>query len=130
VGDATEHHHSTAPPSPNQDPIRPYLDGPEAAELPEGVITLADALRELAATLPVLRAALESDAVIRQAPPAEMPLALRKKEAARLLGISPRLIERLLSAGRFPRPDAYAGRCPLWTRTTLEGWISEGGGRL
>lgn len=57
------------------------------------------------------------------------PLAYRKADAARLLGISARTLERLASAGRFPRPDAHAGKCPLWTRSTLEAWIARGGSR-
>jgi predicted DNA-binding transcriptional regulator AlpA len=60
----------------------------------------------------------------------EPALAHRKQESARLCGISPRLLERLLSAGKFPRPDAYAGRCPLWTRATLESWVAGGGGQI
>jgi hypothetical protein len=55
------------------------------------------------------------------------PLALRKRSAARLLDISERTIERLLAAGKFPRPDAHAGRCPLWTPGSLIQWIAEGG---
>lgn len=93
----------------------PRLDGtmtPEAAELAVVLAKLTDALAQL------------------KAPPAEPPLAYRKAEAARLCGISPRLVERLLAAGRFPRPDAYAGRCPLWTRATLERWVAEGGGQI
>jgi hypothetical protein len=39
------------------------------------------------------------------------------------------LLERLASAGKFPRPDAHAGRCPLWTRATLERWVNEGGSK-
>lgn len=57
------------------------------------------------------------------------PLAFRKRTAARSLDISERTLERLLAAGKFPRPDAYAGRCPLWTRETLVGWIANGGSR-
>jgi hypothetical protein len=93
----------------------PRLDGivtPEAADLAVVLAKLTDALADL------------------KAPPAEPPLAFRKAEAARLCGISPRLVERLLAAGKFPRPDAYAGRCPLWTRATLERWVTEGGGRI
>jgi predicted DNA-binding transcriptional regulator AlpA len=56
-------------------------------------------------------------------------LAFRKKTAAALLGISVRTWERLLSAGKAPRPDAYAGKCPLWTRSTLETWIARGGAK-
>jgi hypothetical protein len=93
----------------------PRLDGtiaPEAAELAIVLAKLTDALAEL------------------KAPPAEPPLAFRKAESARLVGISPRLLERLLAAGKFPRPDAYAGRCPLWTRATLSAWVAEGGGQI
>jgi predicted DNA-binding transcriptional regulator AlpA len=57
------------------------------------------------------------------------PLAFRKKMSADLIGISVRTLERLASAGKFPRPDAYAGKCPLWTRSTLETWIEGGGSR-
>jgi hypothetical protein len=92
--------------------------------------TLTETLHELAGTLAALKTTLESDAPKRQAPPSEPPLAYRKAESARLIGISPRLLERLLSAGKFPKPDAYAGRCPLWTRATLSAWIGEGGGQI
>jgi predicted DNA-binding transcriptional regulator AlpA len=93
----------------------PRFDGtlkPEAAELPVVLAKLTDALARL------------------NSRPAEPPLAFRKHESARLCGISPRLLERLLAAGKFPRPDAYAGRCPLWTRATLSDWIGKGGGRI
>jgi hypothetical protein len=103
----------------------PDLPEPFAANLPPGVVAIGQALHELAETLPALRAIIEL-----HARPAESPVAYRKEQAARLLGVSPRLIERLLAAGRFPRPDAYAGRCPLWTRATLEGWIRQGGGQI
>ncbi len=94
---------------------------PEAAD----GVTLAAALHELVGILPGLRAALE-----RTAHPAESPIAYRREPAAKLCGISVRLLERLASAGKFPRPDAYAGRCPLWTRATLERWVAGGGGRI
>jgi hypothetical protein len=93
----------------------PRFDGtvnPDAVDLAVVLAKLTDALAKL------------------KAPPAEPPLAFRKAEAARLCGISPRLVERLLAAGKFPRPDAYAGRCPLWTRVTLSAWVAEGGGRI
>ena len=57
------------------------------------------------------------------------PLAYRKRSAATMIGISVRTLERLLAAGKFPRPDAHAGKCPLWTRESLGRWIAEGGGR-
>jgi len=104
----------------------PRLDGAmmhEAPESPEDV-TLADALAKLTAILPGLKAAIESK------PRAEPPLAYRKAAAARMCGMSQRTLERLLSARKFPRPDAHAGKCSLWTRATLERWLAEGGGRI
>jgi hypothetical protein len=105
---------------------RPRAVPPEAAagELPEGVTTLAAALAELVAILPRLQVAIESQ------PRGEPPLAYRKAAAARMCGMSERTLERLLSARRFPRADARAGRCPLWTRATLEKWLAGGGGQL
>jgi predicted DNA-binding transcriptional regulator AlpA len=107
---------STAPSPPPQDP--------EAAELPPGVRLLADTLEKLADTLPGLKAALD-----RQADRGPEPLAYRKADAARLCGMSARTWERLLSAGKAPRPDAYAGKCPLWKKSTLEAWIARGGSK-
>lgn len=85
-------------------------------------VTPARALGELAAILPRLAAALDR----RNQPE---PLAYRKADAARMCGMSVRLWERLLAAGKAPRPDAHAGKCPLWTRSTLEAWIARGGSR-
>jgi len=65
-----------------------------------------------------------------QPQPVLEPLAYRKRGAATMIGISERTIERLLAAGKFPRPDAHAGRCPLWTRESLVRWIAEGGGQI
>jgi hypothetical protein len=90
-----------------------------------GVRHLADVLAELAAVLPGLKSALDCQSRSRVE-----PLAYRKRDVARLCSISPRLLERLLSAGRFPKPDAHAGKCPLWTRPTLERWLAQGGGRI
>ena len=95
---------------------------PEADALPEGVITLTQALTELAAILPGLRHALES----RQAARIE-PLAYRLDELADALGVSRRAIERERAAGRFPRPDLTIGKMPLWRPETVRGWIERGG---
>jgi hypothetical protein len=94
----------------------------EAEGLP---ITLAEALQALARELPALRAVIE-----RQADPRPAPLVYRKADAARMCGMAVRTLEYLASAGKFPRPDAFAGRINLWTRATLERWVREGGGRL
>jgi hypothetical protein len=92
------------------------------AEAPAGPRNLTEVLAELARLLPRLAEALE-----RQVRPA--PLAHRKPAAAAKCGISVRHWERLLSAGKAPRPDAHAGRCPLWTTQTLERWLAQGGSR-
>jgi hypothetical protein len=83
---------------------------------------LTRTLQELVALMPGLRQAIEawSQPTLRQAiearsQPQLEPIAYRKRDAAKLCSISPRLLERLLSAGKFPKPDAHAGRCPLWT---------------
>jgi predicted DNA-binding transcriptional regulator AlpA len=81
-------------------------------------------LAELAAILPGLQRALEL-----QARPRIEPVALRKKDVARLLSISPRLFDRLISSRKFPPPDARAGKCSLWRRETLESWLRSGGER-
>jgi predicted DNA-binding transcriptional regulator AlpA len=100
----------------------------DADDRPTDVVRLTDALAELTAMLPGLKAALERQPETK--PRGEPPLAYRKAAAARMCGMSQRTLERLLSGGRFPRPNAYAGKCPLWTRATLERWLGEGGGRI
>jgi hypothetical protein len=57
------------------------------------------------------------------------PLAHRKMTVCRMIDISSRTLDRLIGAGRFPRPDAYAGKAPLWRHETLERWLSQGGSR-
>jgi hypothetical protein len=110
--------------TPDSNTPSPLLQDPEDAALPPGVRLLSEVLEKLAATLPGLQAALK-----RQSNRGPEPLAYRKATAAAMCGISTRLWERLLSAGKAPRPDAYAGRCPLWTRSTLEAWIARGGSK-
>jgi predicted DNA-binding transcriptional regulator AlpA len=48
-------------------------------------------------------------------------------EAAESLGISRRTLERMRSAGKFPKPDARAGKRPLWRPETITGWLEQGG---
>ena len=108
------HDHSTAPSPPPQDP--------EAAELPEGVTTLPEALAELAAILPGLRNALNRP----PGPPVDR-MTLRLDELAAALGVSRRAIERERSAGRFPRPDLTIGKMPLWRVETVRAYLERGG---
>jgi hypothetical protein len=58
------------------------------------------------------------------------PLVYRKAVIVGMLGICGRTFERLVSAGKFPPPDAYAGKAPLWRPETLERWLDQGGARL
>lgn len=53
-------------------------------------------------------------------------LTYRLDEVARRLGISRRTIERLRSAGRFPKPDLTIGKMPLWRPETIHAWIERG----
>jgi hypothetical protein len=105
---------------PNSKPTPNSTPGDQPPEPP----TLAEVLAELAKTLPLLRAALEL-----QARPRVEPVAYRKRDVARLLSISPRLFDKMLSARRFPPADARAGKCSLWRRETLEAWLRAGGER-
>jgi hypothetical protein len=105
-------------------PTPPPDEKPEAAaELPEGVTTVAAALQELAAILAALKAALE-----RQARSPVDRITFRLDELAESLGVSRRIIERERAAGRWPRPDLHIGKMSLWKPETIRRWI-EGGGR-
>jgi hypothetical protein len=48
-------------------------------------------------------------------------------DVAELLSCSRRLVERMRSARRLPKPDLHVGRCPRWQAETILSWI-EGGG--
>lgn len=50
-----------------------------------------------------------------------------KPEAAELIGVSVRTLERLVSTGQFPSPVRF-GRQRRWVRKTLIRWV-EGGCR-
>jgi predicted DNA-binding transcriptional regulator AlpA len=52
---------------------------------------------------------------------------LAKKKIATTLGISVRLLERLISAGTFPSPDVVFCRLPRWRPQTVRAWIEQGG---
>ena len=55
----------------------------------------------------------------------DKPLLVGKEEAARMTGISPRSLDRLVSSGKFLRPVRLGGRV-LWSRFALEQWITAG----
>jgi len=60
------------------------------------------------------------------APPIDR-LTYRFSDVAAALGVSRRLLERELSARRFPQPDLHIGRVPLWRVETVRGWLERGG---
>ena len=82
-----------------------------------GPLKLADAIDEHDATKPK-----------RPLHPGIEPL-IGIDDLASILGVSRRWLERERSAGRVPKPDFTAGRCPRWRPETVRRWI-EGGGRL
>ncbi len=43
------------------------------------------------------------------------------------LGCSRRLVERMRSAGKVPKPDIKIGRMPKWKPETIRAWIERGG---
>lgn len=63
---------------------------------------------------------------------AEVPvLAWGMAGVCKACGISRSTLERLRSAGKFPRPDRTVGRKPLWRVETVRAWLGgdAGGGR-
>jgi hypothetical protein len=98
------------------DPIKAPGCPPES---PSGTITLAEVLAKLADTLPRLQAALGR-------PARPEPLAYRKQAAAAMCGMSVRLWEKLRAAGKGPKPDAFAGRCPLWIKIDPRALVGAG----
>jgi excisionase family DNA binding protein len=49
-------------------------------------------------------------------------------DLAALLGLSRRMLERMLSAGRLVGPDIRCGRRCLWRPSTIHAWIEQQGG--
>ena len=53
------------------------------------------------------------------------PLLVDATVVAELLGISPRTVWRLLSAGKLPKP-VRLGRSVRWRKRLVEDWVSQG----
>lgn len=51
------------------------------------------------------------------------PTILRKREAARRVGLSVRQLERLESAGSFPRRIRLGGNSAGWVEADVASWI-------
>jgi predicted DNA-binding transcriptional regulator AlpA len=81
--------------------------------------SLAEALAELVRILPGLQRALEN-----QARPRVEPLAYRLDQLAAAIGLSPRLIQKEVSAGRFPRP-VKIGRVSVWPVDLLREYLAQ-----
>lgn len=61
-----------------------------------------------------------------QAPAVLEPL-LSVAQAAALIGVHKRTLERLRAAGKFPMHDLVVGRLPRWRPETIRAWIDAGG---
>jgi hypothetical protein len=48
-------------------------------------------------------------------------------DLAAILKCSRRLVERMRSAGRVPKPDIMIGKMPRWRGETIRRWIAAGG---
>ncbi|HKM56160.1 MAG TPA: helix-turn-helix domain-containing protein [Isosphaeraceae bacterium] len=48
-------------------------------------------------------------------------------DLAAILSCSRRLVERMRSAGKVPKPDIKIGKMPRWKAATIRGWIERGG---
>jgi len=59
--------------------------------------------------------------------PASIEPMLHIDDLAALLSCSRRLVERMRSAGKVPKPDIHVGRCPRWRPATVRAWIERGG---
>ncbi len=104
--------------------INPTTDRKASADRPPVPVTLADALAKLTAILPRLADALAKSEDRQRIE----PLTLRVDELAKRLGVSRRALERELAAQRFPKPDLYIGRMPLWRIESVNAWLERRGG--
>jgi len=59
--------------------------------------------------------------------PAGMEPMLSIDDLAALLSCSRRLVERMRSAGKVPKPDIKIGKMPRWRVETIRLWIERGG---
>jgi predicted DNA-binding transcriptional regulator AlpA len=59
--------------------------------------------------------------------PASIEPLLHIDDLAELLSCSRRLVERMRSAGKIPKPDIHVGKCPRWKPATIRAWIERGG---
>ena len=48
-------------------------------------------------------------------------------DLAAILSCPRRLVERMRSAGKIPKPDIKIGKMPRWKAATIRSWIERGG---
>jgi predicted DNA-binding transcriptional regulator AlpA len=59
--------------------------------------------------------------------PASFEPLLSIDDLALLLSCSRRLVERMRSGGKVPKPDIKIGKMPRWKASTIRAWIERGG---
>ena len=112
-------HSTTAPALMGPFPTEPPSNHQPVTPEPTQPITLADALAQLTAILAHLARVIEKTENRSQTD----RMALRIEELADAIGVSRRVLERELSAGRFPKPDKRIGRMPVWGIAKVRGWL-------
>ncbi|MEW4568504.1 helix-turn-helix domain-containing protein [Tautonia sp. JC769] len=70
---------------------------------------------------------MSKPSIISEPPSAPVEPLLSIDDLGRLLNCGRRTIERMLSAGKLPKPDLRIGRMPRWQPTTIRHWIASGG---
>ncbi len=93
---------------------------PRPAAADPGPLRLADAIDLPEAPGP------EAVRPKRTLPPGIEPL-LGIDDLAALLNCCRRLVERMRSAGKIPKPDIKIGKMPRWKAATIRAWIERGG---
>jgi predicted DNA-binding transcriptional regulator AlpA len=54
--------------------------------------------------------------------PPDVECFLSKSEVSRLVGMSERTLQSMMSSGEFPKPDRYIGPRPKWLKSTYNQW--------
>jgi hypothetical protein len=92
--------------------IKPALFDPS-------LVTLADTLTPSDSSRPDVKSG--------GPPPFGLEPMLSIEDLAALLNCSRRLVERMRSAGKVPKPDLRIGKMPRWKPETIRRWIDGGG---
>ncbi|GAC1343695.1 MAG: hypothetical protein NVSMB14_07780 [Isosphaeraceae bacterium] len=74
---------------------------------------------------------LNGDTIATASPSKKRPtverLAYRLDEIAQMLGVSRRTLQRERSAGKFPKSDVRICSTLLWSRSSLDAYVKQGG---